>query len=166
VDPEYLKNKATSSGLVTDYRDWQIPLGRRFRSLKLWLVLRVYGIEKLQEYLRHHIALSEYLHNHFSSQDNFEIVAPRVSSLVCLRYRPKDGSWDLEKENRFNQLLLENINNSGVMYLSHTVLNQKYTLRVAVCGSFTNQQHVDFAISTIEDQLSKLLANFDKEYQP
>ncbi|KAG2387334.1 hypothetical protein C9374_001666 [Naegleria lovaniensis] len=161
IDPEYLKNKASATGLVTDYRDWQIPLGRRFRSLKLWFVMRIYGIEGLQSYLRHHIELAKYFENHIQQQaSRFEIVAPRVASLVCFHAKlstEHEKEWTLQKENRLNEILVERINASGLMYLSHTVLSGKYSLRMAICGSFTNFQHVQFAISTIEDHLSKLL---------
>lgn len=160
IDPEYLKNKASATGFVTDYRDWQIPLGRRFRSLKLWFVMRIYGIEGLQSYLRHHIELAKVFENHIKQQSQrFEIVAPRVASLVCFRAKltEYDKEWTLQKENRLNELLIERINSSGLMYLSHTVLDGKYSLRMAICGSFTNFQHVQFAISTIDDHLTKLL---------
>ncbi|KAL9642223.1 hypothetical protein ABK040_007224 [Willaertia magna] len=156
IDPEYLRNKASQSGLVTDYRDWQLPLGRRFRSLKLWFVLRVYGIEGLQRFLRYHIELAEYFEERIKSE--FEIVAPRTASLVCFRYR--DETWTVEKENQFNELLLHTINETGIMFFTHTVLNGKFTLRMAICGTFTTQDHVENAISLITNKKNELLKEF------
>lgn len=159
LDPEYLKNKASSSGLVTDYRDWQLPLGRRFRSLKLWLVMRVYGISGLQKYLRHHINLTKYAETELRKQSCIEFLAPRVTSLICFRYH--NSEWSLQKENRFNEILIERINVNGMMYMSHTVLGGKYCLRLAICGSFTNLEHVQFALSTIDSQMKNLLADLE-----
>ena len=91
--PEYLKNQATESGAVFDYRDWQIPLGRRFRSLKLWFVIRHYGVEGLQYHVRQHVEMAQAFAGWVRQDDRFEVVAPVPLNLVCFRYR---GSEEAE----------------------------------------------------------------------
>ena len=121
--PEYLRNKATESGAVIDYRDWQIPLGRRFRSLKLWFVIRYYGIEGLQYHIRRHIELAQQLSEWIEEDDRFELTMPPPLNLVCFRHRGGDD---------INQRLLDNLNRSGKLYLTHTKLKGQYTLRFCV----------------------------------
>ncbi|KAG5386911.1 hypothetical protein IGI04_038381 [Brassica rapa subsp. trilocularis] len=119
TNPEFLKNKASQANLVVDYKDWQIPLGRRFRSLKLWMVLRLYGAETLKSYIRNHIKLAKDLEQLVSQDPNFEVVTPRIFSLVCFRILPVDND---EKEcNNRNRNLLDAVNSSGKLFLSHTV---------------------------------------------
>nr|VDD58556.1 unnamed protein product [Brassica oleracea] len=119
TNPEFLKNKASQANLVVDYKDWQIPLGRRFRSLKLWMVLRLYGAETLKSYIRNHIKLAKDLEQLVSQDPNFEVVTPRIFSLVCFRILPVDND---EKEcNDRNRNLLDAVNSSGKLFLSHTV---------------------------------------------
>src|SRR6202007_314253 len=83
VLPEYLRNQATESGAVIDYRDWQIPLGRRFRALKLWFVLRHYGVQGLQHHIREHVALAQEFAKWIRGDERFEIAAPAPLNLVC-----------------------------------------------------------------------------------
>src|SRR5207245_11102423 len=83
--PEYLRNAATESGAVVDYRDWQVPLGRRFRALKLWATIRHYGVEGLRAYIREHVRLAALFESWVRADDRFEIAAPRTTSLVCFR---------------------------------------------------------------------------------
>src|SRR3974377_1629743 len=101
--PEYLKNQATESGAVFDYRDWQIPLGRRFRSLKLWFVIRHYGGEGLQYHVRQHVALAQSFAQWVRDDERFEIVAPVPLNLVCFRYRGSDDE---------NQRVVDRVNQS------------------------------------------------------
>jgi aromatic-L-amino-acid decarboxylase len=89
--PEYLRNAATASGAVTDYRDWQIPLGRRFRALKLWAVLRWYGREGLQAHIRHHVELARKFAAWVQADPDFELMAPVDFALVCFRHRRGDA---------------------------------------------------------------------------
>ena len=88
--PEYLRNQATESGEVFDYRDWHIPLGRRFRSLKLWFVIRHYGVEGLQFHVRHHIAMAQQFLEWVKQDERFEVAAPAPLNLVCFRHRGGD----------------------------------------------------------------------------
>ncbi|MCS5614932.1 MAG: pyridoxal-dependent decarboxylase, partial [Candidatus Marinimicrobia bacterium] len=104
ITPEYLKNKASESNSVFDYRDWQIPLGRRFRSLKLWSVIRYYGIKGMQAHIRQHIESAKALTEEINKDDRFELMAPTVINLVCFRYKGSD---------KFNEALVQRLNNSG-----------------------------------------------------
>ncbi|MCH9697963.1 MAG: aspartate aminotransferase family protein [Gammaproteobacteria bacterium] len=133
VNPEYLKNTATDTGKVFDYRDWQIPLGRRFRSLKLWFVIRFYGLEGLRSHIRNHVELSQQFSEWIDAHPDFELMAPNPLNLICFRHR---------SDNIFNQKLLETLNASGECFLTHTQLNKIYALRVCIGGTYTRKQHV------------------------
>lgn len=147
VLPEYLRNKATESGAVIDYRDWQISLGRRFRSLKLWFVLRHYGIEGLQHHVRRHIALAQEFKQWVKDSEDFEVVAPAPMSLVCFRHIAGD---------EYNEQLLETLNSSGKIFLTHTVLNGQYVLRFCVGQTHTEARHVADAWELIRTTAASL----------
>jgi aromatic-L-amino-acid decarboxylase len=134
VVPEYLRNTASESGAVIDYRDWQIPLGRRFRALKLWFVIRYYGVTGLQHHVRQHVALAQQFAEWVRHSKDFELVAPVPLNLVCFAHH--NG----EPESR---RVLEVINQSGHAFLTHTVLNGRYTLRLCVGQTHTERQHVE-----------------------
>ena len=134
--PEYLKTR--TRGKVNDYRDWGIPLGRRFRALKLWSVIRSYGVEGLREKIRNHILFASGLRGMILKETDFEILAPVVINVVCFRYKP--AGCDEKKLNQINERLNHALNDSGKIYLSHTVLDGKYTLRMV-----TGQTNVTFA---------------------
>src|SRR5256712_4608114 len=133
VLPEYLRNQATESGAVIDYRDWQIPLGRRFRSLKLWFVIRHYGLEGLRYHIRRHVALAQEFAGWVEASADFDLAAPAPLNLVCFAHRAGDD---------FNRRLLERLNQSGKLYLTHTVLNGLYVLRFCVGQTHTERRHV------------------------
>jgi len=133
ITPEYLKTKASESNSVFDYRDWQIPLGRRFRSLKLWSVIRHYGIKGMQAHIRQHIESAKALTEEINKDDRFELMAPTVINLVCFRYKGSD---------KFNEALVQRLNNSGKLYLIHTKLNNKYTIRFSIGQTKTTWDHV------------------------
>ena len=147
VLPEYLRNQATESGAVIDYRDWQIPLGRRFRSLKLWFVIRHYGIEGLQEHVREHIRLAQQFADWVRSDSRFELAAPVPLNLVCFRLRSGDND---------NQKLLDALNQSGNLYLTHTRLDGKFTLRLCVGQTNTKSRHVEQAWQLIQQSTAQL----------
>ena len=134
--PEYLRNQATESGAVFDYRDWHIQLGRRFRSLKLWFVIRHYGVEGLRYHVRQHVALAQEFAGWVAESDLFELAAPAPLNLVCFRHVGGDAA---------NQQLLERLNCSGELYLTHTSLSGKYTLRMCIGQSNTQRRHVEKA---------------------
>lgn len=139
--PEYLRNQATESGAVFDYRDWQVPLGRRFRALKLWFVIRHYGVEGLQHHVRRHVALAQQFRAWVEADDRFEVAAPAPLNLVCFRHVGGDD---------VNRRLLERLNESGRLYLSHTVLDGRYTLRLCVGQTQTEARHVEQAWAAIQ----------------
>jgi len=148
VLPEYLRNKATESGAVIDYRDWQIPLGRRFRSLKLWFVIRHYGIEGLQFHVRRHIELAQQFADWVRRDDDFELAAPAPLNLICFRHKAGDA---------LNQQLMDRLNRSGDLYLTHTRLNDKLTLRLCVGQTNTEARHVEHAWRRIQEEAKKLV---------
>jgi aromatic-L-amino-acid decarboxylase len=147
VLPEYLRNQATESGAVIDYRDWQIPLGRRFRSLKLWFVIRHYGIEGLQEHVREHVRLAQQFADWVRSDSRFELAAPVPLNLVCFRLRSGDNH---------NQKLMDALNQSGNLYLTHTRLDGKFTLRLCVGQTNTKSRHVERAWQLIQQSTAQL----------
>jgi len=136
VLPEYLRNKATESGAVIDYRDWHVPLGRRFRSLKLWFVIRHYGVEGLRYHVRRHVDLAQCFASWVQEHPRFELAVPPPLNLVCFRHVGGD---------KFNQRLLEQLNQTGDLYLTHTVLDGRYTLRLCVGQTHTEARHVEAA---------------------
>jgi len=136
--PEYLKTR--TRGRVNDYRDWGVPLGRRFRALKLWSVIRSYGVEGLRSKIREHIRIAEELERTISLEPDFELMAPRVISAVCFRYKP--SGFDESKLNQINESLNHQLNDSGKIYLSHTMLNGKYTLRMVTAQTNVTSDHV------------------------
>jgi aromatic-L-amino-acid decarboxylase len=142
VLPEYLRNQASESGAVIDYRDWQIPLGRRFRSLKLWFVIRYYGVEGLQFHIRRHVELAQNLANLVEKTEDFELVAPVPLNLVCFRHTAGD---------EINQEILRRINQRGKSYLTHTMLNDKYVLRMSIGGTSTEARNVEAAWNQIQE---------------
>jgi len=133
ITPEYLKTKASESNSVFDYRDWQIPLGRRFRSLKLWSVIRYYGTKGMQAHIRQHMESAKAITEKINKDDRFELMAPTVLNLVCFRYKGSDD---------FNETLVQRLNDSGKLYLIHTKLNNKYTLRFSIGQTKTTWDHV------------------------
>ena len=139
--PEYLKNRATESGAVIDYRDWQVPLGRRFRSLKLWFVIRHYGIAGLQHHVRRHVELAQAFASWVEASPRFELAVRPPLNLVCFRHTGGD---------EFNRELLDRLNASGRLYLTHTTLGGRFALRLCVGQTNTDERHVAEAWRTIE----------------
>jgi aromatic-L-amino-acid/L-tryptophan decarboxylase len=138
--PEYLKTG--SRGLVNDYRDWGIPLGRRFRALKLWFVVRSFGIEGLQEKIRQHIEWAGWFEKKVVESKDFELLAPRTLSVVTFRYKPGEVE-SLEDLNKLNEALMGTVNASGKAYITHTKLGGKYTLRLSVAQTNVEKRHVE-----------------------
>ncbi len=137
--PEYLKT--WSRGQVNDYRDWGIPLGRRFRALKLWFVIRSYGVTGLQKKLRFHIDLARKLEKMIGREPDFELMAPVPLNTVCFRYLPP-GVRNTATINQINEKLLKALNQSGKLYLTHTKLNGLYTIRFVVGQTYVTEKHV------------------------
>ncbi len=144
--PEYLRNEASASGAVIDYRDWQVPLGRRFRALKLWFVIRHYGAEGLAHHVRRHVAMADELVTWVEADDRFALAAPPRLGLVCLRHVDGDVA---------TQALLDAVNASGEQYLTHTRLDDRLVLRVSIGQTHTEERHVralwDHVMSLADD---------------
>ena len=147
IVPEYLRNKASEAGTVIDYRDWQIPLGRRFRALKLWFVIRHYGIEGLQHHVRQHVKLAQQFAQWVREDERFELAAPAPLNLICFRHRGGDEG---------NQKIMDRLNRSGDLYLTHTKLNGKITLRICVGQANTQARHVERAWKRIQQEAEKV----------
>lgn len=147
VLPEYLRNRATESGAVFDYRDWHIPLGRRFRALKLWFVIRHYGVNGLRHHVKRHVELAQQFASWVQEEKDFELAAPAPLNLVCFRHRAGDA---------FNQAIMERVNQSGDLYLTHTRLNDRLTLRMSIGQTQTDLRHVEKAWQRIKEEAAKL----------
>ncbi len=138
IIPEYLKTSKDDQ--VNNYRDWGIQLGRRFRALKLWFVIREYGVSGLKRMVRKHIKLANLFADWIRTSDKFELMAPVSTNLVCFRWN--DGQKEEEDLNRINQLILKKINESGHVYLSHTTLSGRYTIRMAIGQRSTEKENI------------------------
>lgn len=147
--PEYLRNQATESGAVIDYRDWHIQLGRRFRSLKLWFVIRHYGVEGLQHHVREHVGLAQQFAEWVRNDERFELAAPMPLNLVCFRHKGGDAA---------NQTIMDQLNRSGDLFLTHTKLNGKLTLRMSIGQTHTQARHVEKAWKRIQEEAGKLVS--------
>ncbi len=145
--PEYLKTKEGTA--VNNYRDWGIQLGRRFRALKLWFVIRNYGVKGLKETVRKHLDWGTEFARWIVDDFNFELLAPAPLATVCFRLKP-DG-MDEDALNDLNKKLLEKINDSENVFLTHTTLNGKYTIRFVVGQTHTEKRHIEAAWEIIKD---------------
>ncbi len=148
--PEYLRNKATESGAVIDYRDWHIPLGRRFRALKLWFVIRYYGVEGLQQRIRDHVAIAREFASWVDDDPQFELAAPVPLSLVCFRHRAGEA---------VNQEIMDRLNSSGRVYLTHTRLSGDLTLRMSIGQAKTRREHVQRAWELIRETAAAVVSH-------
>ncbi|MEO5800308.1 MAG: pyridoxal-dependent decarboxylase [Gemmatimonadales bacterium] len=143
ANPEYLRTRHDTE--VVNYRDWGIPLGRRFRALKLWFVLRSYGVAGLRAVIRKHIALGNELAQWVDTAAGWERLAPVPLGLVCLRHVPAALAGDEAALAAHNAALMERVNASGKVYLTHTVLDGRYVIRVAIGAWRTERKHVEEA---------------------
>ncbi|KAM3749855.1 hypothetical protein ACB098_05G217200 [Castanea mollissima] len=139
TNPEFLRDKATDSKLVVDYKDWQITLSRRFRAMKLWLVLRSYGVANLRNFLRSHVKMAKLFEELLRNDDRFEVVAPRNFALL-------------------NKKLLESINGSGNVYMSSTMVDGAYIIRCAIGATLTEERHVIRAWKVIQEHADALFS--------
>nr|Q0ZQX0.1 RecName: Full=Phenylacetaldehyde synthase; Short=PhPAAS [Petunia x hybrida]ABB72475.1 phenylacetaldehyde synthase [Petunia x hybrida] len=162
TNPEVLRNDATDSEQVVDYKDWQITLSRRFRSLKLWLVLKSYGVANLRNFIRSHIEMAKHFEELVAMDERFEIMAPRNFSLVCFRVsllalEKKFNFVDETQVNEFNAKLLESIISSGNVYMTHTVVEGVYMIRFAVGAPLTDYPHIDMAWNVVRNHATMML---------
>ncbi|WP_214407069.1 pyridoxal-dependent decarboxylase [Pseudonocardia lacus] len=150
IMPEYLRNRATESGAVIDYRDWQVPLGRRFRALKLWLVIRWYGARGLAEHIRTGVRLAQHLAAMVADDPGFELLPHHPLGLVC--FRPLWPGADPDDADRRTLDLLERLNAGGQLYLTHAKVHDRVVLRFAVGSPQTRDHHVEAAWRGIREQ--------------
>jgi aromatic-L-amino-acid decarboxylase len=136
IMPEFLRNAATESGAVIDYRDWHVPLGRRFRALKLWTVIRWYGAEGLRAHIRSHVEMAQEFAARLAADDRFELVAPHPLALVTFRLRAGDDA---------TKALLDRANATGRVFLTHTQVNGALAIRMAIGAVRTEPRHVEDA---------------------
>lgn len=154
ISPEYLKTQADSK--VNNYRDWGIQLGRRFRALKLWFVVRSYGIEGLRKMVQGHLDMARDFAAWIDAHEHFKLMAPVYLSLVCFRAEPEQIPQ--EQHDKLNKALLQKLNDSGQVYLTHTVLNGQYTIRMAIGQRTTTHEHVARTLDLLQKGLDELLA--------
>ena len=153
IIPEYLRTR--SDNVANNYCDWGIPLGRRFRALKLWFVIRSFGIEGLKEKVRYHLHLAKDLYEKINADKDFEILAPLNANVVCFRYKPGNIK-DENMLNNLNENLMHILNNSGKMFLTHTKLNGKFTLRMVIAQTNVEERNITDAWNLIKQFANEL----------
>ena len=154
ITPSYLRNEFSESGLVTDYRDWQIPLGRRFRSLKIWFVLRTYGVKGLQEHVRMHIKLGEIFAGLMKSRsDLFEIMTGPSYALTVFTIVPQVA--DKAEQDKITKAVYELVNKRGEIYITSSVIGGAYAIRVVSANPLADERNVrkafDILVETTEE---------------
>lgn len=150
VLPEYLKT--STRGTVNDYRDWGIPLGRRFRALKLWFVLRHYGLNAIQQKLRKHIRFAEQLASFIRNHEQLELIVGPKLNFLAFRLKAAD-QHTLEQTNERTKDLLKRINDRGGVFLSHTVFQQQFVIRIVLGQTYLEEKHLTRLISEIADSI-------------
>ncbi|KAK4589059.1 hypothetical protein RGQ29_019884 [Quercus rubra] len=171
TNPEFLRNKASDSKQVVDYKDWQITLSRRFRSLKLWFVLRSYGVANLRSFMRNHVKMANLFEGFVAMDKRFEIVVPINFAMVCFRILPsalsetvyKNGKLDIVSEelaNEANRKLLESINMSGCVFMTHAVVEGVYVIRFAVGATLVEERHVITAWKVVQEHANVILSTY------
>lgn len=154
IMPEYLKTPEDER--VKNYRDWGIQLGRRFRALKLWFVIRSFGVKGLQERIRKHLELAEWFKTQVEGHPGFELMAPAPLNTICFRYHPGNIT-DEEILDRQNRALLDEINKSGELFITHTRLDGRFTLRLVAGNTRVEQRHVEEAWELITAKAGELV---------
>lgn len=154
--PEYLKTSVDTK--VENFMDYGIQLGRRFRSLKLWFILRYFGTNGIAGRVREHLRLGKLFKEWIETTENFELMAPVPFSTICFRAHPSHLNSDAEL-NKLNERLMEEVNKSGRIFITHTKLKNKFTLRVVISGLRTEERHVKLAEEIILNSLTKISGN-------
>jgi len=155
--PEYLRTAEGDAGAVKNYMDYGVQLGRRFRALKFWMVLRAYGAEGIAARLREHVRLAQWFAARVDASRDFERMAPTPMSTVCFRANPA-GSYDTGGDlDQLNEALINAVNATGRAFLSHTKLNNRFTLRLAIGNLRTTEHHVAQTWELLQAELSRLI---------
>jgi aromatic-L-amino-acid decarboxylase len=145
--PEYLRSRAAETGAAIDYRDWQVPLGRRFRALKLWFTIRTGGVQDAIDMIRRHVSLTQELADWVRADPRFEIVAPHPLNLVCVRLVDANGV----DGNAATDSLIERANASGRALFTRTVLDGRVACRVSIGARTTDRRHVEDAWRLLQE---------------
>lgn len=154
IMPEYLKTKEDDR--VNNYRDWGIPLGRRFRALKLWFVFRSFGTEGIREKISNHLQWAQDLAQNITDSADFELLAPVPLATVCFRYKPGQIN-DQKKLNKINSDLVDRLNSTGKIFLTHTKLNGNFTIRLVIGQTNTEKKHITQAWDLIQKTAREIL---------
>ena len=157
VNPEYLRTAADAE--VVNFRDWGVQLGRRFRALKLWFVIRAYGVGGLQALVRHHVALARELADWIVASPDFELMAPVPLGLVCFRYHPALAGNDELRLDELNRALLARVNATRWFHLTHTRLGGRYVIRMAIGQRQTEREHVEKVWELVQEAAASLSAH-------
>lgn len=145
IRPSFLETQGRDG--IIDYSEWSVPLGRRFRALKLWFVIRSYGVAQMQQMIRNHVHWAEEIAARFEQEPDFEIITPPMLSLFSFRYAP-DGAEDLDG---LNARLLDAINDDGRIYVTQTQAEGHYVIRFQVGQTYTTKEDVEFAFDVITE---------------
>ncbi|CAN6218054.1 unnamed protein product [Urochloa humidicola] len=163
TDPEYLKNDVgiddctVGKPAAIDYKDWQISMTRRFRAIKLWVILRRYGAGGMRAHIRRHVAAAQWFEQAVVADERFEVMVPRRFSLVCFRLAPRCVGDNDDAANRVNRDLLAAVNASGKAFMTHFVVDGRFLLRLAVGGASTELQHVKEAWELLQSKADEVL---------
>jgi aromatic-L-amino-acid decarboxylase len=152
--PEYLKTQDADE--VKNFMDYGPQLGRRFRALKFWFVMRYFGVEGIRSRIRNHIGMAREFARWIEESSDFELLAPVPFAIVCFRAKPQHIENESEIDS-LNERLMEEVNRRGRIYISHTKLNGKLTLRLVVGNIRTTQEHVLGAWEELKSALNRLL---------
>ena len=155
IDPEYLKTGRDSE--VVNFRDWGIQLGRRFRALKLWFVIRFYGVEGLRDRLRAHLALAQDFRSWVDEDPDFELLAPVKVNTICFRFRPFDRELGEKELDDLNKRIMDEVNAEGNIYMTHTRLRDRFALRVSIGQTYTQEHHVENAWRIITRKAASMM---------
>jgi aromatic-L-amino-acid decarboxylase len=142
ITPEYLRNPPSESGQVFDYRDWHVPLGRRFRALKLWMVIRHYGLEGLQRHVRYHVELARWFADQVRDSDQYGLACEPPLNLVCFHHVAGDEA---------TRAVMDRLNRSGRLYLTHTTMHDRVVMRFCSGATHTRREHVEQAWDAIRE---------------
>jgi aromatic-L-amino-acid decarboxylase len=189
ITPSYLRNEFSDSGLVTDYRDWQIPLGRRFRSLKVWFVLRTYGVTGIQQHIRGHIRLGELFHGLVQTRkDLFDVLSGPAFALTVITVVPRrrqrrtsanqpDPSHErylndftpdakdqaMMEANKVTQEVYESVNKKGEIFLTSSVFSGVYAIRVVSGSPMAEEKYIRRAFEILVESTEEVLNNSVKD---
>ncbi|HYO51308.1 pyridoxal phosphate-dependent decarboxylase family protein [Archangium sp.] len=166
--PSYLESATTRTDEVTNYMDWSLQLGRRFRALKLWMVLRSFGQERLADHIRAHVAMAGELATQIQKDPDFEFLVPHSFSTLCIRARPRDlepvlrtGSTEEKQKveaylNELNEATMDAVNATGRVLLSQTKLRGRYTIRISIANMRSTEAHVREAWTLLQEHAQRL----------